>query len=89
VINIFDEEHMSFWKELYDKFLPIINKVKASKELNDVSKEYEDNFEKLVDSVGTPNYKFYSDKEKELNLKDVSIRKRLRVLIPDPGMKHL
>ena len=68
-MNIFDEQHMSFWKELYDKFLPRITKVKASKELSEISLEYEKNFEKLLDSIGTPEFTHYSKEEKRLNLK--------------------
>ncbi len=46
-------------------------------DLKNNSKKYEENFKKLFKSVGTPRHGYYLQKEKELNNKDIEIRRYL------------
>ena len=48
------------------------------------SSEYDRNFKKMVESVDTDKHKIYVKLEKELNARDIDIRKDLGLLAQDP-----
>ena len=47
------------------------------KQLNQVSQQYEANFQRLLKAVNTPEQDHYVQREKELNQRDIALRKDL------------
>lgn len=79
--GIFEHLTKEMWDRTYLHFLPRIKKIQASKELQKISAEYEENFYKLLDSAGTTEYHKYKAIENRLNTKDIHTRDRLGVYV--------
>lgn len=54
-----------------------------------LQKEYNDNFQQLIESVGTPEHKEYLKKEILLNKQTTDIKKSLGMLAQDPCPKNM
>lgn len=61
-----------------------MDKVNLLREHESAQNEYEENFQKLVDSVGTPSHIKYVKSERVLDKKVIDIAKSLGIHTPDP-----
>ena len=52
--------------------------------MRETTRLYQENIEKLLESIGTENHKKYVEVEKELNAKGIRIRKALGIDVNDP-----
>ena len=83
IVDIDHEDVNPFIQEfakLHDNLKWKIEKIKKIKELGEITRLYNENFEKLMASVGTQDYGYFLDIEHKLNNKALGIRKRNHII---------
>lgn len=85
--NIQMDHKVLAFAALHGHFKERIKKIKTIPELQENHKMYDENFDKLMNSMGTLDYTKYLKEERRLNRSDIRIRIEHHLLFPDPGME--
>jgi hypothetical protein len=93
---IYQQQHRKFkfdvdpWMKIFNSHrkLPQHNDKYTVEDMRRVSAEYDENFEKLIRAVGTPDHDIYLKEENRLNSLGIKIRYHLGLLIHIPNCSN-